>query len=1003
MKNDEPVIGIDLGTTYSVVSIFQDNSVKVFQDEFGNKIIPSYVVFENEEKILVGDMAKIKSEEKYNAVIYDVKRLIGRKFNDENVIKDQVNWPFIIKEDPKTKKLKIVVNVKRARKKNDNLKDFNIHEYHETENNISDEEKNPNSTPKNEKDGGFSAFSNVPTVEKEFTPEEISSYILKNLKKMAENDLKKEVKKAVITVPAYFGDEQRESTKIAGELAGLEVLRIINEPTAAALAYGLNENNDNKNKKILVFDLGGGTFDVTILSIEYDKEKIFEVLSTDGDTHLGGQDFDQKLYDIANEKFQKENDNESLDKKVKAKNRVKKACENAKIILSDKDQTTIKLEKVYLGSDLEVTFTKKQFEELCKPYFDKCLQTVDNALKLKKLTENDINEVVLIGGSTRIPYIRNMLKNKFKNSKLCFNINPDETVSIGAAIQAAIITKKNYVKIRDVNVFDATPLSLGIGLLGEKMDINIKRGTPTPITRNKIYQTVKDNQTTVCIRIYEGEDKNLENNNLIGKFNLNNLPALPAGKAKVKVKFFVDENNILNVSATDASNQKNKNEITIINDSKIINKEEIEKIKKNIDNYDEYEKKNQFDLLETRSLKNDIQKFTEKIQNSTDNKTKYHYNKLLCKSFESYMEIFKFENLSQNNEAYLSKFKIYLTYLIKEYGVILSYGNLVEEDVINNIRNNLYFYVIILIKHSDVSVYQLLQDLNINKKINDFCCIFKIIENYNNGNKLYKNKELKEAGKCFSTILQEASIHDLDTQLSFVDEIRKNVSKTNSNKLSFIDQDSKIFRNYVSEAKSNLHNFYIQNTIDKADNLFKEAVKKNLIRNLNTLLLALDTFNLAIQLNKIENEDNRVEIIDKNKYQFCICRINVILLHILGEKYEKLTRILNELQNKLENIMDNIEEKTNITKIKKTAKECIKLILLDYPYPNYNNEYNVDDIFNNDNIKIRNFIRTLRTKYHPDRFNTTFNDNEIQEEHRNTARNICSHLNNIYDLIDNQI
>ena len=360
------------------------------------------------------------------------------------------------------------------------------------------------------------------------------------------------------------------------------------------------------------------------------------------------------------------------------------------------------------------------------------------------------------------------------------------------------------------------------------------------------------------------------------------------------------------------------------------------------------------------------------------------------------MEIFKFEKLSQNNEAYLSKFKIYLTYLIKEYGVILSYGNLVEEDIINNIRNNLYLYVIILIKHSDVSVYQLLQDLNINKKINDFCCIFKIIENYNNGNKLYKNKELKEAGKCFSTILQEASIHDLDTQLSFVDEIRKNVSEANSNKLSFIEQDSQIIRKYVSEAKSNLHNFYIQNTIDKADNLFKAAVKDNLILDLNKLLLALDTFNLAIQLNKIENEDNKVEIIDKNKYQFCICRINVILLHILGEKYEKLTKILEELQNKLENIMDNID-----TNIKRTAKECIKLILLDYPYPDYNNEYNVDDIFNNDNTKIRNFIRTLKTKYHPDRFNINFNDNEIQEEHRNTARNICGHLNNIYDLIDN--
>ena len=408
---------------------------------------------------------------------------------------------------------------------------------------------------------------------------------------MAEIELNTKVKKAVITVPAYFNNSQRESTKIAGELAGLEVLRIINEPTAAALAYGLDETYDNQNKKILVFDLGGEKFDVTILSLEYDDEKIFEVLSTDGDTHLGGQDFVQELYNLANQKFKEENNKLDLDKNLSAKNRVKQACEKAKIILSEKAQTTIKLKKLFLGANLEITFTKKIFEELCKPYFDKCLVIVDNALQLAKLKENDINEVVLIGGSTRIPYIRNMLKNKFKNSRLCFNINPDEAVSIGAAIQGAIIAQKNDAKIRDVNLFDVTPLSLGIEIIGEKMDININRNTPTPIIRKKTYYTVRDNQTSVRINVYEGEDKSIKNNHLIGTFNLKGLPKLPAGEAKVEVTFFIDENNILNVSAVDASNQQNKNEIIIINDSGIINEEEKEKIIQNINNYDQYEKK----------------------------------------------------------------------------------------------------------------------------------------------------------------------------------------------------------------------------------------------------------------------------------------------------------------------------------------------------------------------------------------------------------------------------
>ncbi len=999
MADDEPVLGIDLGTTYSVVSIFQNNNARVISDELGNKIIPSFIAFENENKMLVGDMAKAKLGQKGIAVIYDAKRLIGRTFDDPHVSKDKVNWPFKIKKDPKSNKPIIVI---KAKKIMGYIKDF------ETSETI------PLGNYSN------SAKKEIPTVEKEFTPEEISSYILKKLKEMAERELDKKLKKAVITVPAYFNNSQRESTKIAGELAGLEVLRIINEPTAAALAYGLNENNDNENKNILVFDLGGGTFDVTILSMEYDDEKIFEVKSTDGDTHLGGQDFDQKLYDLASQKFAQENNNTDLGANLEAKNRLKKACEKAKINLSKKEITTIKLDKLYLNTDLEITFRKDEFEKLCKPLFDKCLKTIDNALKLAKLKENDINFIVMIGGSTRIPYIRNMLEKKFRNSKLNYSINPDEAVSIGAAIQGAILTHKKDTKIRNVNLFDVTPLSLGVEVVGEKMDFNIKRNTPTPIKRTKMYKTVKDYSTSVCIKVYEGEDINIKNNHFLGKFTLNNLPKLKAGQAKVEVTFLVDENNILNVSAVDASNEQNKNEIIIINDSIIINKEEKEKIKKNMNKYDVFDKENEINLIETRSLKKDIIKFTTEIEKTNDKKIKYTNHKKLCKSCEKFMKIFD-KDLDKlgKNDALLSKFNYYLTYLVKEYGVILSFGNLVEEDVINNMRINLYTYVIILIQISKVSIYELLQDLTINKKINDFCCIFRILENYTQGKILHQNKEMKEAGKCFTNILQEASLHDLETQLSYIDK----------------DSGNKI-RKYVSDANSYLEKFYIQNVIDEADNFYKSAVRDGILFDLNILKQSLDSYNYAIQLNKIGKENEPDEIIDKYKYDYCLYKINGILIHNLGEKNEKMKKFLEKLQKDLEKKNEcNEKEKKQIEKmkkenknlhnettkmikiknpnyfkeydnvmkninrdLKKTAKDFIKLILKDSPYNGYNNEYNdekIDEIFNKGNEEIKKFIKRLKIKYSPDKI-----DKNLKDQHL-AAQTISGHLNNILSSIDN--
>ena len=383
-------------------------------------------------------------------------------------------------------------------------------------------------------------------------------------------------------------------------------------------------------------------------------------------------------------------------------------------------------------------------------------------------------------------------------------------------------------------------------------------------------------------------------------------------------------------------------------------------------------------------------KFREKIQNSNDKQTKYKYHKMLCQSFESFMKTFDLQKIGKN-EAYLSKFEIYLTYLVKEYGVILSYRNLVDEDVIKNIRNNLYVYVIALIQLSRVSIYELLEDLYINKKINDFCCIFRILENYTQGILLYNNKKLKEAGKCFTNILQEALLHDLETQLSFIDQNSRDK-----------------FRKHVSDAKSYLHNFYIQNAIDEAENLFKGAIKNNQVLDLYKLRQSLDTYNYAIQLNKIEKKDGNDEIIDKYKYDLCLYKKCEILIHHLGEKNEEMKKLLIKLQKNLEikmiknknpNLINDLEKTMiNINNdIIKTAKEFIKLILRDSPYPGYNGEYNdakIEEIFNSGNAEIKKFIRKLKTKYLPDKFSK-----DIKEQHK-LAQKITAHLNDIMDRIN---
>ncbi|XBT18689.1 MAG: molecular chaperone DnaK [Candidatus Shikimatogenerans sp. Tcar] len=527
---DNKIIGIDLGTTNSCVSVMEGTSYNVIPNAEGKRITPSIVAFIDDE-IKIGDPAKRQSIVNPSKTIYSIKRIIGKKFKDiQNIIK---NIPYKIIE-------------------------------------------------------GKNGIPNIVIGDKKYTPQEISAMILQKLKKTAEDYLNCKVNKAVITVPAYFNDTQRQATKEAGKIAGLKVKRIINEPTSAALAYGLNKNKNN-NKKIAVYDLGGGTFDISILEL---GEGIFEVLSTNGDTYLGGDDFDNKLIDyIAEDYYQKEN--VDIRKSPVAFQRLKESVEKAKVELSFTTRTEINLP--YITSTIEgpkhliIEITRSLLEELCKKIIKNTIIPCKKALKSANLTVNDIDEVILVGGSTRIPKIQEVVK-KFFKKKPIKGVNPDEVVAIGAGIQGGILSGS----VKDILLLDVTPLSLGIETLGGVFTKLIDANTTIPIKKSEIFSTANDNQTSVTIRVGQGERPLFSNNKEIGRFDLIDIPPALRGIPKIKVTFDIDVNGILNVSA---KNQDTGKEQSInIKGSSGISEEEISRMKKEAEINLENDKKKKKDI-----------------------------------------------------------------------------------------------------------------------------------------------------------------------------------------------------------------------------------------------------------------------------------------------------------------------------------------------------------------------------------------------------------------------
>ena len=669
-KYEDLPIGIDLGTTFSCIGVYRNAAVEIIPNEKGDRTTPSVVSFLDGD-IYVGEQTEYKRLKDPKNKIYAVKRIIGRNFDDEEVQEDIRAFSYKIVCDHLGRPV-IEVNSKGI---------------------------------------------------KRYSPEQIAAKILAKLKQSAESFLGQNIKKVVITVPAYFTERQKQATKNAGEIAGLEVIKIINEPTAASLAYGFGKYNNNfgklLNKKnifdeispmtnrsaptpimekkkdcqnILVFDLGGGTLDVTLLELE---EGDITVKSHSGKMHLGGEDFDNQIMQYCINQFRyKTSIDLNKEEYLKQKTRLKEHCEKAKKKLSQQKEVEIEVESIAKGKDFYLKLSRAKFEDLCKDIFEKCKLPINEVLNDAKCKPQDVDEIVLVGGSTRIPKIQEMLKDYFFGKELNKRLNPDEAVAYGATIEAALQMGKYS---EDVALLDVCPFSLGIAVVNRQddkvedmlMSKVIKRGSKLPCKKMEIFNPAEDYQKSILFRVYEGENQYVKNNYLLGKFRLVNLPMKPKNEVDFEVTFDLDEDSILTVTAVEKNNKSNCNSIVIKNDKGGLSKNEIEEAKKRQN--DEYGSNLEPAMIIERNYKKEINKLYNEINSLTDPKEQYYTIIKLKNTIENFVNSFNKENME--NETYKQKMYYYLTYLFNCYSSLLNFKNLIsdeeKDDIISKVKNYL--------------------------------------------------------------------------------------------------------------------------------------------------------------------------------------------------------------------------------------------------------------------------------------------------------------------------